>query len=146
MKTTININGKDVEITLTAEQVKKIKQSSLKVTDRIKTFEDALKDQDISMADFLSGCKGLTLDEIAYKKLKLIAKSLNEGWTPDWENSNEYKHTPYFKMDCCAFSYSDYYCWGADADVGSRLCFKTSALAEYAGNQFNSIYKDFITI
>lgn len=41
MKTTININGNDVEIELTAEQVEKINQASVKITDRLKTWEDA---------------------------------------------------------------------------------------------------------
>lgn len=129
MTTTININGKDVEITLTKEQIEAINKKSQKVTDRIKTFEDVLEDQNITMDYFLSGCKGLTLDEIAYKKIKLIAKSLNEGWTPNWSDSNEYKYTPYFKMNGCAFSYSYYCLWYAIANVGSRLCLKSKELA-----------------
>lgn len=147
MKTTININGKDVEITLTKEQIDKITKSNQKVTDRIKTFEDALKDQNISEDDFYSSCKELTIDEIAYKKLKLIAKSINEDWTPNWNDSNEYKYYPYFDMrENVGFSGSLYLCWNTFSHVGSRLCFKTKELAEYSGKQFISIYKDFLII
>lgn len=147
MKTTININGKDVEITLTKEQIDKITKSNQKVTDRIKTFEDVLKDQNISEDDFYSSCKELTIDEIAYKKLKLIAKSINEDWTPNWNDSNEYKYYPYFDMrENVGFSFSQCYCWGTYSHVGSRLCFKTKELAEYSGKQFISIYKEFLII
>lgn len=147
MKTTININGKDVEITLTKEQIDKITKSNQKVTDRIKTFEDVLKDQNISEDDFYSSCKELTIDEIAYKKLKLIAKSINEDWTPNWNDSNEYKYYPYFDMrENVGFSFSQCYCWSTFACVGSRLCFKTKELAEYSGKQFISIYKEFLII
>lgn len=147
MKTTININGKDVEITLTKEQIDKITKSNQKVTDRIKTFEDALKDQNISEDDFYSSCKELTIDEIAYKKLKLIAKSINEDWTPNWNDSNEYKYYPYFDMrENVGFSVSAFDGWDTFAGVGSRLCFKTKELAEYSGKQFISIYKDFLII
>ena len=34
----------------------------------------------------------------------------------------------------------------ADASCGSRLCFKTNALAEYAGKQFIDIWMDFYLI
>jgi hypothetical protein len=31
------------------------------------------------------------------------------------------------------------------ADHGARLCFKTSELAEYAGKQFEGIYREFLS-
>lgn len=147
MKTNININGKEVEITLTPEQISEITKKSQKVTDRIKTFEDALSDQNITMDEFLAGCKGLTIDEIAYKKLKVIAKSLNENWIPNWNNSSEYKYYPYFDMrESVGFSYSNCDIWAAIANSSARLFFKTSELAVYAGKQFLSIYEEYIVI
>jgi hypothetical protein len=44
------------------------------------------------------------------------------------------------------FSYVDCVRWLTSSDVGSRLCFKSSELAEYAGKTFESIYKDFLTL
>lgn len=117
------------------------------VNGKIETFEEALEHQGIDKTDFEESCKGLEKDEIAYKKVKIIAKALNNGWIPDWDNSNEYKYYPYFDMRSgVGFSGSDYGYWNARTCVGSRLCFKSSDLATYAGKQFESIYKDFLTL
>jgi hypothetical protein len=43
-------------------------------------------------------------------------------------------------------SYDVYDYWRAVASVGSRLCFKSRELAEYAGKQFIDIYTDFFII
>lgn len=108
----------------------------------------------------------------AYLKLRIITAALNEGWTPQF-TEDEYRYYPWFwlytkeeiaKMDKeerkkvvlfggsanlgagAGFAYaSSYYApSGADAAVGSRLCFKSSALAEYAGKQFAEIYFAFM--
>jgi hypothetical protein len=76
-----------------------------------------------------------------------IAKVLNEGWEPSWNNSNENKYYPWFKMN----SGSGLSCSGYDfvlsyTSVGSRLVFKSAELATYAGNQFLDIYSKFLTI
>lgn len=111
-----------------------------KITDRIKTFDDVIAEFQMNGFE-VSGA----IDEVAYRKLKLIAKALNEGWTPDWDDENEYKYYPYFKMGSSGVGFSGSYCdtWFAYAFVGSRLCFKNRELAEYAGKQFEDIYKDF---
>lgn len=148
MKTTIKINDKDVEITLTQEQIKKIKETEIEITERIKTFEDACEHQGVNVDEFYSGCKNLTIDEIAYKKLKIIAKALNENKEPDWNNSNEGKYYPYFDMRSASgfgFSGTDYDLWYTDTNCGSRLSFRSSKLAMYAGKQFTSIYKELFT-
>ena len=31
-------------------------------------------------------------DEIARRKLETIAAALNEGWKPDWNNTDQYKY------------------------------------------------------
>jgi hypothetical protein len=115
-----------------------------KITDRVKTFEDAcevlgLYSDSVTQDDD-------TIDEAAYKKLKVITKALNEGWTPDWSNENQYKWYLYFKMSGFGFSHTTDVLWHSHTAVGSRLCFKSSELAEYAGKQFVSIYQDFLTI
>jgi hypothetical protein len=148
MNTTISINGKDVEITLTPDQIKKIKETKTEITERIKTFEDACEHQGVNVDEFYSGCKNLTIDEIAYKKLKIIAKALNENKEPDWNNSNEGKYYPYFDMrSTSGFGFSGAHCgdWRAYTYCGSRLSFRSSKLAEYAGSQFTSIYKELFT-
>jgi hypothetical protein len=113
------------------------------IIEAIKTFEDAcaIAGEDPNDKKFTEGTK----DEIAYKKLKVIVKVLNEGWYPNWENSDEYKYVPWFEYSSgSGFSDADCDCWYSFSVVGSRLCFKTRELAEYAANQFKGIYNDFL--
>ena len=120
------------------------------VKDRIKNFDDVLAENEISREDFETSCEGLEPDEIAYRMAKLVCLAFNEGWLPDWTNSNEYKYTPYFRMGSSSgvgFSYHDFGLWYALSDVGSRLCFKSSDLAKHAGQLFEQeIYKPLFTI
>lgn len=125
----------------------------VKITDRIKTFDDVLIDLHGQLPDgVLSFLEGTwenpdMISTQAHLKLTLIAKSLNEGWTPDWADSSQYKYTPWFKHKA-GFGLAYYVCadWATTAHVGSRLCFKTAELAEYAATQFADIYNDFLTI
>lgn len=116
---------------------------SMKITDRVKTFEDACSVLGISAGQILNSED--TIDEAAYKKLKVIARALNEGWKPDWNNSNEYKYYPYFNMRGGFVFYVDG-CRDQHSGVGSRLCFKNRQLAEYAAKQFEAIYSDYFII
>jgi hypothetical protein len=119
---------------------------SEKTTDRIKTFEDACVESGVNPVDVINS--DYPLDESAYKKLKLIIKVLNEGWVPDWSNSDEAKYYPWFeyaRSSGFGFSYSYYYYTLTTTPVGSRLCFKSRELAEYAGKQFIEIYREFLT-
>lgn len=117
-----------------------------KITDRIKTYEDAcrvLGEAPLNeLACFISG---LTQDEIFYRKLKTITKALNEGWTPDWSDGDQKKWFPYFNTSP-GFAFDDtYFSYSCPlAGDGSRLCFKSKELAEYAGRQFTDLYKGFI--
>lgn len=117
-----------------------------KITDRVKSFEDACQVLGMNPSCLFHG--GETKDEEAYIKLKTIARALNEGWTPDWTDSNEAKYWPYFDSykSGVGFSYDACVYWYATTAVGSRLCYKSSELAKYAGTQFLSIYNDFLTL
>lgn len=113
-----------------------------------------------------------TDDILAYLKLRIITAALNEGWTPQF-TEDEYRYFPWFwlytkeeiaNMDeeerkkvvlfgGNAFngSYAGFLCAHSNtapshtaANIGSRLCFKSSALAKYAGEQFAEIYLAFI--
>jgi len=116
-----------------------------KITDRIKTFEDACVELFIEPEEVLIDLQGsASADEVAYRKLKVIAAALNEGWSPDWKDSSEYKYYPWFEYSRSGsgFVYSGADC--TDASVGSRLCFKSSDLAKYAGTQFIDIYNKYL--
>lgn len=118
------------------------------ITDRIKTYEDACNDQDIKPLDlshFSFLPKSDQKSSFAHHQLIIIAKALNEGHIFNWSNSSEYKYYPYFKMAGFGFSGANCNDWYARTTVGSRLCFKTRELAEYAGKQFENIYKELLT-
>ena len=109
----------------------------------IKTFEDACKALDI---DPDAVCRDTdTRDEAAYKKLKVIVKAINQGWSPDWNNTNQRKWYPWFRFSSgFGFGVSDCTFDNSCASVGSRLCFESEEEANYAGKQFTAIYEEFL--
>ena len=111
----------------------------------------------------------MTEDLIAYLKLRIITAALNEGWEPKFIKG---EHRWYFWYDLitkeqydklsdegkshvvcrCAPGKNVYYGLIYSSTLysptpsntdGSRLCFKSKKLAEYAGKQFAEIYADF---
>ena len=124
----------------------KFREAPNDITQRIKTIDEALEYHGLNKNSFLRGCCGLDVDEIAYRKIKLIVEALNEGWKPDWTNSSEYKYYPWFKMGGSSgsgFLFDGYDYWHTSSDCGYRLCFKSSELAKYAGKQFEGLYRDY---
>jgi hypothetical protein len=112
----------------------------------IKTFEDACEELGIDDPESLF-TENDTPDEIAYKKLKVVAKAINQGWVPDWDNKSQQKWWPWFNLSSgFGFSCSDYFCDCAGTTVGSRLCFESEAKSNYAATQFIDIYKQFLTL
>lgn len=90
---------------------------------------------------------------LAYPKLIIITACINKGWQPDWDNSDEAKYFPWFDMETddnnpSGFRfYGTYFvCAGTFATGGSRLCFKTSKAAEYAGKQFLELWREMMVI
>jgi hypothetical protein len=118
-----------------------------KITDRIKSYEDACAELGIQPVDETELKRlGFTDDELDYRKIKTITKALNEGWHADWSDEDQYKWYPWFRFSSGSFrfgatNYRDSY---ANAGVGSRLCFASDELAEYAGKQFEELYSSFI--
>lgn len=144
------------------------------VRKRIKTFEDACREIGID-AEAWNRDKislGLEPDVLAFLKLRIIVKALNEGWEPQF-TEDECRYYPWFilytreeynKLDeeeksrVVYWSYSSYasalggvsYASAAsgssvtDAFIGVRLAFKTSELAAYCGRQFLDIWADFV--
>lgn len=115
------------------------------------------------------------VDIIAYLKLRIIVAALNEGWKPqftkeEWrwypwhylwteselaEKSDDWKANRHLIMIGDKYQ-SEYaglaYAGSIDAPsvtytrIGSRLCLKSKALAEYCGKQFISLWADFCLI
>ena len=143
------------------------------VRKRIKTFEDACHEIGID-AEAWNRDKislGLEPDVLAFLKLRIIVKALNEGWEPRF-TEDECRYYPWFilytgeeynKLDeeeksrvvcrsnnnanalggvSCAYAYYDSSL--TYASLGVRLAFKTSELAAYCGRQFLDIWADFV--
>ena len=117
----------------------------------IKTFEDACEHLGIN-PDNLPNTSHLEFDLakpiIAHYKLIIIFKAVNNGWTPDWTNPNEYKYFPWFGFvsSSSGLSSSDCICAIADTCVGSRLCTDKSEKAEFLGKQFKDLYEDYLLL
>lgn len=121
------------------------------ITDRVKSYEDACKVLGVEPINEQNAkAQGFRPDEIARRKLETITAALNEGWLPDWNNTDEYKYYPYFYIQedakgkgsaglSCA--YTDSAAADTGTIIGSRLCFRDSRLAKYAGNHFANIYE-----
>ena len=150
-----------------------IDEPEKEVRERIKTFEDACREIGID-AEAWNRDKislGLEPDVLAFLKLRIIVKALNEGWEPRF-TEDECRYYPWFilytgeeynKLDGTGLSrvvYRSYNfasalggvsCAGANNDsssanagIGVRLAFKTSELAAYCGRQFLDIWADFV--
>ena len=90
---------------------------------------------------------------VAHYQLVIVAQAINDGWKPDWSDSSQYKYHPWMKVKATkkkpsgsGLSFDGYDVWYSNTDVGSRLAFKNSELAAYAGKQFNDLYNQFLTI
>ena len=117
------------------------------ITDRVKSFEDAC--QVLGISTNVPEVKGLPRKHqkaiIANYKLITIAEALNEGWKPNWQDSDEYKYYPWFDMSNPAgVGCSDTYDTASHsaAAVGSRLCLKNRELAIYFGQTFTDLFND----
>lgn len=114
-------------------------------------------------------------DIIAYLKLRVIVAALNDGWKPQFV-PGELRWYPWYELiskdeydamsedekqerrcvgrsggDAAAngglvYSYADYASSYSYTYYGSRLAFKSEALAEYAGKQFAELFANFCFI
>lgn len=122
------------------------------ITDRVKSYADACKVLGIEpMNEQNMKAQGFRPDEVARRKLETITEALNEGWKPDWNNTDQCKYYPYFFIRenakaegtaglSCARHAASY----TSAGVGSRLCFHDSDTARYAGNTFTELYEQIL--
>ena len=162
MSTTIEITKKNANdaYKLADEKMKPVLEAmfgkevvSMKITDRIKSVEDAIEhlggvtDKDEL---FLLNYTGSNKEILAARSLLRISyfrKATNEGWEPNWADSSECKYYPWFQYKSgVGFSY---YAYGSDNSltfVGSRLCFKTSDLARHAAVCCHADYNQLFTL
>lgn len=162
-------------------QPQKRAESNRPVTERVKNFDDACHElgethplvQHLNLvehhlADHLDGMD----DVLAYLKMRIVVAGLNEGWTPDFGNKDEYKWYPWFYIlteeeyndldddaKCrvvgrasfsanayggLVYSNADYVSSFSYTSLGARLAFKSKELAIYAGQQFGELWASFL--
>ena len=103
-----------------------MKKENKKITELVKTFEDARKlTGRPDVPDFSNLPTDMRKHFEAQYKMIVIAEALNEGWIPDWDNHNEYKYYPWFEMPPSSFAFNDSNYDNANANAGSRshLCY-----------------------
>jgi hypothetical protein len=86
---------------------------------------------------------------IMYAEALLIAEAINDGWIPDWNNSNQPKFSPWFEMrDTPGFGFSGTHCFFTFTltGTGSRLCFQTETKTKHFGMKFHEHNKAIMTL
>lgn len=144
-------------------------KKALPVTDRVKTFRDACREVCIDPSMYFIKCDNEPADVIAYMKLRVICKALNEGWEPQFTEGEE-RWNPVFLLwskeelslmsddlkakrhlidrysgDWAGFSHSvsENVIESYVSNCASRLCLKSQQLADYCGKQFVNLWADF---
>lgn len=142
---------------------------STNITDKIKTFVDAVEMLGMnnqSVKDYLNlSERQCAKDIIAFARLKVITNALNEGWKPKYDildgsyytsfdmiNKEEYERlNEDEKNKCIVFDIPNqekiFALVSSKLSVaceGYKLAFKSRELAEYCGQQFINIWKDYL--
>lgn len=110
----------------------------------IKTYEDAVKARKVDDDDIIYPTDRPHI--VAYKKICHIIKVINNGWVPNWSDSNQRKYFPYFRVfpSGSGFSGSGYDYGSSAASVSSRLLTDSSEKALYLANQFQDLYIQYL--
>lgn len=121
----------------------------------IKTFEDACLalGYDASVPSFDNAPVKHRKALQAHYKLMIIIEAINEGWQPNWNDSDEFKYELWpdviedkNKPSGFGLSCDDYVTWLTITNVGSRLCFSSRERAKHCFNQFLQLWEDYFLI
>lgn len=119
-----------------------------KITDIIKSLDDIYTYLDINRELVIPFKNPSTKQERSINAMfdiQNISKVLNNSWTPNWEDTNEYKYYPYFKKQELSGWLVVIYCYVSyNAGLGFGCYFKTEKLALFAGKTFLETYIDYL--
>ena len=123
---------------------------SKKITDRVKSWEDVvdiLEEQGESVVLPYKLAKTKQQKSInALYKIQCISKVLNEGWEPDFNNSNEYRYYPWFEYKKAGWCFRYVFCrYCVFSDYPFGCYYKTEELAEYSSKVFIHIYREYLS-
>lgn len=157
------------------EELKKQRERiEIPVTERIKTFDDAIdelgsKHPLVRQYMAANGDELFTSSTIAYIKLQIVAAALNEGWFPDLQRK-EKRWYPYYKIytgdetdnifsneiylfggtsdydASCGLAYADSLnAWAiTSSSLSARIAVKSKEISDYFGNQFINIWAEYL--
>lgn len=110
----------------------------------IKTYEDAVKARKVDDDDIIYPTDRPHI--VAYKKICHIIKVINNGWVPNWSDSDQRKYFPWFEVSPSGSGFSDSYfgCSYTSTRVGSRLLTDTSEKASYLASQLQYLYSQYL--
>lgn len=123
------------------------KREFVPITKLVTSYETACSQLGISTElpfEFADESNPFYEEFVARYKLSVIARALQEGWQPDWTKRDEKKWYVWFEYKASVGYVVDgtgYESHHTHADVGSRLCFPTSELARYFGEQFIELHR-----
>ena len=111
------------------------------------TFEEACKHLGIGteLPNVTALPEDMQKSVIAQYKLQILVKAHNDGRKPNYADRDQWKYFPWFRyVPGSGWSYYDYVREYACTFVGARLALKSSDLAEYMGETFIDLYRDWL--
>lgn len=108
------------------------------ITEIIKDFFDILNWHNMTIETFNKSVVNLSEKEVAFRKLQLIEKCLNNG-----ESFGDYVYWPYFTKNKTGLGFLGSSCH-CDYSDGAVAQFVSRKVSDHAGKTFLSIYQDFI--
>lgn len=111
----------------------------------IRSFTDACKKLGLDYKD-MSYYTG-TNDEVAYKKLKVIIRALNDGWEANFANMDVWKYYPWYRAEQGTGLIFSMACPQNAALMvsGDFMCSKTGEIATYAAEHFQTLYIELLS-
>ncbi len=85
---------------------------------------------------------------LAFYKLSVIIQCVNEGWEPNWRDWDERKYFPWFDVLHAGLGFSSTFNTASNthASIGSRLCYKSAALAKEWSQKLLPLYEDYLLL
>jgi len=75
-------------------------------------------------------------------QLQMVVCAINEGWTPNWQDSDEYKYYPWWYVGGSGFSMDDVIYDNSATNVGPRIVFRDRSRAAHAAAYFEPLYRE----
>jgi hypothetical protein len=139
-------NPFEADVELTSDEVNEMFKAS---DDNQKNILDKFLIRDNGVMDkvtsYKTACKVLGIEpnhKTSYERLTTIIKALNNGWKPNFKDSNERKYYNYFHNNQSGFSFYAVYCYYTNMLVPSALYLKDEETALYANKIAFKEYED----